>query len=317
MMIKALITYDNILPLSDLSNNFKSIDFVFETNNSRIHELIKDAEIFICDGKLFNSKLTDIIKINKGLKWIQMCSAGVDHVTEANLPKHIRISRGGGIRNSPVAEHVIGMLYSLLRRIHHCEDDRKNKLWKNEFHSKRVDVIEGKRVLILGFGEIGETIYYKVTALGMNAIGISTKSKKINNIKVKSINSLYSELQKSDILVMSLPKNISTNNIIGNAEINIMKKGSYIINVGRGNTLDLEAVYNALENEHLSGVALDVTEPEPLPTDHPLWTLPNVLITPHIAGESPNSTDMIYKLINTNIKFYLAGKKLKYEICCK
>ena len=189
------------------------------------------------------------------------------------------------------------------------------KLWKNEFHSKRVDVIEGKRVLILGFGEIGETIYYKVTALGMNAIGISTKSKKINNIKVKSINSLYSELQKSDILVMSLPKNISTNNIIGNAEINIMKKGSYIINVGRGNTLDLEAVYNALVNEHLSGVALDVTEPEPLPTDHPLWTLPNVLITPHIAGESPNSTDMIYKLINTNIKFYLAGKKLKYEIC--
>ena len=94
-----------------------------------------------------------------------------------------------------------------------------------------------------------------------------------------------------------------------------MKKGSYIINVGRGNTLDLEAVYNALENEHLSGVALDVTEPEPLPTDHPLWTLPNVLITPHIAGESPNSTDMIYKLINNNIKFYLAGKKLKYEIC--
>ena len=151
----------------------------------------------------------------------------------------------------------------------------------------------------------------------MNAIGISTKSKKINNIKVKSINSLYSELQKSDILVMSLPKNISTNNIIGNAEINIMKKGSYIINVGRGNTLDLEAVYNALENEHLSGVALDVTEPEPLPTDHPLWTLPNVLITPHIAGESPSSTDKIYKLINTNIKFYLAGKKLKYEICCK
>ena len=73
-----------------------------------------------------------------------MCSAGVDHVTEANLPKHIRISRGGGIRNSPVAEHVIGMLYSLLRRIHHCEDDSKNKLWKMNFILKELMLLKGK-----------------------------------------------------------------------------------------------------------------------------------------------------------------------------
>ena len=313
-MIKALITYENKLPLSDLPKNFKNINFVFETNISSILELIKDTEILICDGKIFNSNLAKIIKSNKELKWIQMCSAGVDHVIDANLPKNIRISRGGGIRNTPVAEHVIGMLYSLVRRIHHCEYDRINKFWKNEFHSKRVDVIEGKRILILGFGEIGKTIYHKVTALGMNAVGISSKSKKVNNIRVKSIKSLYYELPKSDFLVITLPKNESTNKLIGNEEINIMTKGSYIINVGRGNALDLDAVYNALVNEHLSGVGLDVTEPEPLPVDHPLWTLPNVLITPHIAGESPHSTDMIYKLIRTNLNNYLTGKKLKYEI---
>lgn len=176
-------------------------------------------------------------------------------------------------------------------------------------------VIEGSRVLVVGLGDIGTAFARKMKALGCRTVGI----KRRDGRKPEGVDDLYTlerleqQLPKADIVALSLPGNADTYHLLSRERMAMLKKNAVILNVGRGMTLDTDALTDALREGRIAGAALDVTDPEPLPEDHPLWSMENVIITPHVSGgfSLPETLEQILDICIANLECYLVGRPLR------
>ncbi len=248
----------------------------------------------------------------KKLKWLQLNSAGADaYCKEGVLPTGTLLTNATGAYGLALSEHMLALLLAMKKKLYRYYDNQKASLWRDE---GTVTSIFGSRVLIVGMGDIGSEFGKKVKALGAYVVGIKRRaSAKPDYIDaMATMDNLDQELALADIVVSVLPGTKATYKIFNKERFAAMKRGACFLNIGRGNAVDTDSLVEAALSGHLGGVAVDVTDPEPLPADHPLWSTPNVYITPHISGDYhlPATLDNIVTIAGNNLAAYLKGDEL-------
>lgn len=272
-----------------------------------------DAEVLVVWGNSW-TQLTHAAEHLKDLRLIQSLAAGVDGIQAAGFDQGVTIATGAGLHSQTVSEHTLAMLLAMLRRLPECLEAQAEGRWASEVGGMqelrpggRLTSLMGARVLIWGFGEIGQHLAPLLRALGAEVTGVARSAGERAGTCVITADQLPEMLPGTDILLSILPASDATTHAIDADVLAALPEHALVVNVGRGTTLDPQALRAALEAGTIGGAALDVTEPEPLPSDDPLWTAPNLLITPHAAGGRPVGADA---RIEHNVRALLDGTEL-------
>jgi len=222
----------------------------------------------------------------KNLRWIQMTWAGANKYTSApNFPGNIILTSASGAYGCVISEYVISGILTLIKNLYVYRAQVKDGGW-NQIEGD--DTLEGKRVLILGTGNIGQETAKKLECFGTHTVGIcrTSHNNELPFDEICTIDNLDIELQSADVVVIALPGTAETAGMFDAERIKMMKKNAILVNVGRGFIINTEDLTYALQNGLIRGAVLDVTEPEPLPEEHPLRNMDNIVLTPHISGIS-------------------------------
>ena len=256
----------------------------------------------------------------KRLKLIQSISAGTDQYDKAILKANgIRLASGQGVNANAVAEHAIALILSLSRQLHLLRDHQKAKHWRPMQGDRRIreDEIQGKTVLIVGLGGIGRRLAELCKAFGMNVIGTrrTPASGGGASDEVYADAELLRLIPRADFVAVTTALTPDTTGLINAAVIAAMKPTAFLVNVARGKVVDETALVTALQAKKIAGAALDVTVDEPLAVTSPLWTMPQVIVTPHSAGETVRYEDRVIDLLIENVARLQRGEtKLVNEI---
>jgi phosphoglycerate dehydrogenase-like enzyme len=269
----------------------------------------RDAEVALVTGWLAPERLNEA----RALRWVQTAGAGVDRLLSPELVarSELVITNGSGIHAQPIAEHVFGLLLAFTRNLHLAIARQPEQQWNSQPYRETLRTLRGKTLGILGLGAIGQRIAEIATAFDLRVIGLKRTPTHVRGVtEVYGPDQLLPFLEQSELLVNILPLTQATRGWIGKRELSALPRGAFFVNVGRGATVDTEALVEALRSGQLAGAGLDVTEPEPLPEGHALWTLPNVIITPHYSGGQPDRLGHIGELFIENLRRYVAGQPL-------
>jgi phosphoglycerate dehydrogenase-like enzyme len=234
------------------------------------------------------------------LRVIQTLSAGVDHLV-GRVPERITVCNARGIYDAPLAEWVVGAILAMERGLIRARDAQRDGAWS----SFEPPELSGRRVVILGLGSIGTAIMDRLRPFGVDVVGIARSGRP----GVHGIEDLDELLPAADIVVDILPLTGATRGLLDARRLGLLPDGALLVNAGRGRTVETEPLVRELASGRLRAV-LDVTDPEPLPAGHPLWSLPNVLISPHVAGDSPATAVRAFALVGDQIRRFAAGQPL-------
>ena len=238
------------------------------------------------------------------LRVIQTTSAGVDWLI-GRVPPHVIVCNARGVYDAPLAEWVVGAILAMQRGLVQSRDAQARHAWE----TIEPPELAGRRVVILGLGSIGTAIAERLRPFGLEIIGVGQTARD----GVRGLADLDDVLRDADVVVNMLPLTSKTSGLLDARRLALLPDGALVVNGGRGRTIDTDALVEELRAGRLRAV-LDVTDPEPLPPEHPLWELPNVLITPHMAGDSPDSTIRAFQLAGDQIRRYAAGEPLINEV---
>jgi phosphoglycerate dehydrogenase-like enzyme len=240
-----------------------------------------------------------------GLKFVQAFSAGVDRLLPL-IPPGVVLCNAVGVHDIPVAEWVIAVILSMQRRLPELLDAQHRGEWvRDEDWNRPGPDLEGKSVLVLGHGGIGRAVGSRLAPFGARVTGIARHPRE----GVETPEALPLRLPGADIVINLLPSTPETHKLVNRQFLAQMKPGALFVNAGRGTTVDTDALLESLRSGHVRA-ALDVTDPEPLPADHPLWRAPNVLITPHVAGTVDRWEARGYRFAGEQIRRYTAVEPL-------
>ena len=235
---------------------------------------------------VFGEPDLDAIHDMKSLRWIQMTWAGANKYTSApDYPEHVELTSASGAFGCVISEYVLSGILTLIKRLVSYRGLVKNGGWSR---IEGDDTLEGKRVLVLGTGNIGQETAKKLKCFGVHTVGIcrTPGNRQLPFDEVYTIDALDDQLPGADVVVIALPGTDETAGMFHAERLGKMKTGAILVNVGRGFIVDTEALTNALQNGQLAGAVLDVTDPEPLPEYHLLRHMDKVVLTPHVSGIS-------------------------------
>lgn len=253
--------------------------------------------------------------LSSGVKFLQLPSAGYDPYVKKGLAhkSDLVVSNARGVYSIPVAEHCIAMMMALTRRIPEHVKDKLERKWnlQHPYH-----VVTGATACIVGLGDIGTELARRCLGLGMNVTGIRRSSHKTHELikTIYPLEQLKDAVAEADHVFSILPGGPETQHLFKGEIFDAMRKGAYFYNVGRGNSVDEEALAERLRRGQLSGAGLDVFQQEPLHVNSPLWEFDNVLITPHAAGRADDEAERLCDLIVKNIRNYRTGQPLENVI---
>jgi len=258
---------------------------------------------------------SDAISSVTNLRYIHFYSAGIDHCVSVlkSLDSLPIVTNSAKAASETIAEHAIALMLSLTRNLHIHHSAQLKSSWRDKSDDVFPAIsVKGKTMLVLGLGGIGSQIARRAHAMGMRVIATRNSSRTgPDYVDYVGLSSEMTELAaQADVVINALPLTSTTRGIVNAAFFDSMKNGSYYISVGRGATTDTEALIAVMESKKLHGAGLDVTDPEPLPDDHRLWTIPNVIITPHISSSSERSMRNTWIIARENLRRYIQGEKL-------
>ena len=261
----------------------------------------------------------ELVRAGNKLRWIQVYSAGVDRYRFPELlSSDITLTNLKILQGPEIADHALALLLVLTRRLNDLIPRREAQEWPiQEFRTTRRPIeLHGKTAVIIGFGGIGTQIGQRAAAFGMKVIAVDPKDIPFLFFMDRAVrpDQLHEVLPLADVVFMAAPHTPESERMMGNAEFELMKQGSYFIAVSRGMTYDKGALVKALDEKRLAGAGLDVTDPEPLPKGDPLWEFENVVITPHIAGQSDHIRDRRQALLKENVRRFVEGKPLRHIV---
>jgi phosphoglycerate dehydrogenase-like enzyme len=268
-----------------------------------------EVEMMVLGAELAKD-LPAIFEQLPGLRVVQSFSAGVDRLLPL-IPPGVLLCNAAGVHDASVSEWVVAVILALRRRLPEFGELQRRAEWKrdlaepDDFSNHPIDDLEGRTVLVLGYGSIGKALALRLAPFGARVVGVAQHARP-DAVTPESLPRL---LPDADVVVDLLPLTPHTRNFVDAEFFSRMKPGAIFVNAGRGGTVATDALLDALRSGHIRA-ALDVTDPEPLPTDHPLWKEPNVLITPHIAGTVARWEHRAYRFAGEQIRRYAAGKPL-------
>ncbi len=252
----------------------------------------------------------------RNLVWIQAMSAGVDRymgVPQLVENDRIVLTNMRGVHGPAIADHVFAMLLTLTRDLRfHLANQAEGK-WERGGSSVRPIALEGRTMLVVGLGGIGTEVAKRAHGFGMRVLATRKSDAPGPNFveRVGSPGDLLSMLPEADVVAVCVPLTEETRGLFGKTAFDAMKPGAILINVGRGKVVDTGALLAALDSGRLGGACLDVTDPEPLPADHPLWRHPRVIVTPHVSSDAELTDRRRWEILRENIKRFGAGKPLE------
>lgn len=283
-----------------LSERLEGFEVRIARTSARERTLVETATV------ITGSRLdVDLLSKAENLQLFACAYAGYDHLPMDMLrERDVAVTTASGVHGSNVAEQAIGFMLTFARRLH--EGFRRKQ--RREWRSYPAHDFAGSTVTIVGMGEIGQAITTRLDGFGVDTIGIRHSPEKDGPAdKILGYDGLDEALARSEYVVLACPLTDETRHLIGETELETMPPDSVLVNVARGEIIETDALVLMLRRNHIRGAALDVTDPEPLPEDHPLWTFENVLITPHNAGFSPAYHDRLADIVAANVKRISVG----------
>lgn len=278
---------------------------------------------FILEPRVTDDDVSDVTVIlgnvpartlhaSDSLAWLQTSSAGYEHyLGKGTLAPATVLTNATGAYGQAVSEHMLASLLCLMKKLHLYRDNQRDAQWADE---GPVTSLVGATVLVMGAGDIGTAFARLAFALGAHVWGVRRRAAECHEPfeRMLTLSEVHTALPQVDVVASVLPSSPETR-FMANAEfLAAMRRGSYFVNAGRGDLVDSQALVEALESGQLAGAALDVTKPEPLPANHPLWKQENALITPHVAGfwHLQATRDNVVGIALRNLEAYLTGAPL-------
>ena len=280
------------------------VKVVGATQSSQAKETV-DAEGLI--GSLSAAELRSA----KKLKWIQTHSAGVDGLRYPELVNSdITLTNAKIVMGPNIADHALALLLTMTRGMNLALAAKPQGTW-NRGGFNLIE-LAGKNALVIGVGGIGMQIAQRARGFGMNVTGVDPEDIPYNPLldKVVKPDQLDEVIAQADVVFVAAPLTEQSRGMVGAKQFELMRKGSYFVAVSRGGLYDTNALVKALDSGRLAGAGLDVTSPEPLPPDHPLWKFPNTVITPHVAGQSDEMPKRRMELFKENIRRFAEGRPM-------
>ena len=283
---------------------------IVPVSEANVMSEIVDADAYI--GEITSAE----VRAGKKLRWVGVMSAGVedvlfpqDHSSDLRNSR-IMLTNNKIVQGPEIADHALAMLLMLSRNLNVFYKKDQTQTWdQHSFHGIELN---GKTAVVVGVGGIGTQIAVRASAFGMNVIGVDIEDKPFLPF-IKSVvkpDQLDDVLPQADVVFISVPDTPKSHKMMGAHEFELMKKNSYFIAVSRGGIYDMGGLVKALDQKQLAGAGVDVTDPEPLPKQHPLWQFENVIITPHIAGRSDRDAERMAETIKENLRRFVEGKPL-------
>jgi len=281
---------------------------VVTRDRAEIEGLLGDIEIAAGDFP------HDLVSRAPALRWFQQWGAGADWLLrhpEAADGDFI-LTNASGVHAIPISEQIVGVLLMFARGLHHAVRAQTQRQW---WRPKDGSVFElaGKTMLLVGVGAIGERTAMLASALGMQVEGIRRNpAREVAGVAAMyGPDQLHERLAHADVVVLTVPLSHTTQGLIGAAELRAMKPTAYLVNIGRGGTVDEPALIQALEEHWIAEAAPDVFAEEPMPATSPLWAMENVIITAHYAGATPKYHERALAIFLDNLRRYCAGEPLR------
>ncbi len=249
---------------------------------------IPDADVLVITGPHYSAHVALCVKSSSRLQLVQLTSSGFENIQRYGVPAGVSVCNAPDAWSEAVAEHSLAMMLQLSRRSFEAYQQQQEKLWRRDY-TARCTTLFGKTLLIVGYGRIGKCIAKLARAFSMHVIAVSNSARVSSLVKeVVSLEDLSRAVSRAHIVVTTLPSAPKTINIFDAELFDRFRSDALFINVGRGDTVNLVDLEQALHKGAISAAALDVTMPEPLPPDSELWNAPNLIITPHVAGALPD-----------------------------
>jgi phosphoglycerate dehydrogenase-like enzyme len=307
--------------LAPLRERFPEHDIVVQPYLGQFNRYRPDAEDELTDetrsvwaraeGALALDLPAPLVELAPKLRWVQAIGAGIDHLEGAGLPEDLTITNAAGVAAAPIAEFVMARLLQLWKRLPEIDAQQVDHQWAPKFGR----TVEGLTIGIIGLGAIGTAVAVRARAFDMTVIGTRRSYKEGQQHdavdELRGVDDLHEVLGRCDAVVVSAPGTADTENMFDAAAFAAMKPGALFCNVGRGSLVDEGALIAALASGQVGAALLDVTRAEPLPADDPLWSAPNVYISPHASAAQERYTEKLLQLFADNLDRFTRGEPLR------
>jgi phosphoglycerate dehydrogenase-like enzyme len=278
--------------------------------------LLPDVDVIVMLGHYYTADTAALLREQgRRLRWIQLTTAGYDGILFHGVKPGVVVTNAGHSHGPVVAEHAIMLLAALTRRLPAFAEPQARHVFDRSIAPK-LATLEDSTVAVLGYGGIGRETARRAKAFGARVIAIARSAREdVFADAIVPSAQLHAVLAEADSLVVAAALTDETRGMIGRSALAAMKPGGIVVNIARGPIVDTAALIEALHSGHLAGAGLDVTDPEPPPADHPLWSCPNLLVTPHVAAlGSAAVRRRIAALVMDNLGRFLAGAALAHRV---
>ncbi len=298
-------------------------------DRERIRTAFPDLEVVEAEGPeqileridgceaLFTARLPSGLLERAGeLRWIQVRSAGVNGYPLAEIARRgIRLTNASGAHGTPIAENILAMMFAFAIRLPEFLRFQQTHTWDRGGAEEGKFELEGQTLLIAGLGGIGGALARKAKGLGLHVLGIRRSGKPVEGVdELLPPDRLMEALPRADHVALCLPLTQETTHYLDEPQLRAMRRTAYVYNVGRGQSIAKEPLLRALREGWIAGAGLDVTDPEPLPPEDPLWDFPNVILTQHTSGFSHANSARVTDIFLDNLRRYRAGEPLRNQV---
>lgn len=306
--MKLLILSDEGKAHFGLLNAVPNLEILMPESPDQVLELAKQADV------VYGKPTQELLDAAPNIRWFQAPSAGVDfvHTMPGFAENDVVLTNTRGAHAPSIAEHAFSLLLALTRGLPATGDWQKQKRWGRDEGYRMPKEIRGSTTGIIGYGAIGRAIAQVARGFGMSVLAVDRHVMRGDGSveRVASIDELHEVLAQSDVVMVAAPYTPETHHLLDEQAFNAIKRGAYVIVVSRGGIVDEAALIAALRDERVAGAGLDVLEKEPLPAESPLWEMPNVIITPHLAGSSDQKERRCVEILVDNLIRYGKGEPL-------
>jgi phosphoglycerate dehydrogenase-like enzyme len=292
------------------------VDAVAAADADALRAELADADALWLWPAFYDAELVPVLARHAPrLRWLQVLTMGYDPLVAHGVPAGLTVTNAGDSYAPTVAEHAVATLLALVRRLPEMQANAATSTWDQSV-AARIGTLNGAAVAVLGFGNIGKEIAIRLRAFGARVIAV-TRSGRTDPLADESVpvSQFHDVLSRVDAVIVAVPLDGTTRQLIDARALAALRPHALLVNIARGGIVDTAALREAVGAGRIGGAAIDVTEPEPLPADDPLWTMPNVIVTPHVAGYGGDvPARRVLALLDRNLAHFLNNRPLEAQV---